>query len=279
MEAYVLFICFAISSSEKWLRVSKTESYGLSRICFEMTRQAIMPSSSEKCLRVSKTESYGISRICFEMMRQATMPSSKAWLCLADEQHKSCLLVSTAIAILRSSLVIQSLWSLCYLKGTGTTGITYPFSGSKEGVFQREKIWGKLWHSRCTFSGVFPDPISITNMIWSVKGEWLLILSVVKLFSDRWNMIARVLAHFLGQKKVCFQVKKFRASCPTLISADVLISAVLIWRNLTSEGWMTPILVLHWNFFLYLMWEYLPDRWNMKADVGGRRLGSGRGKS
>jgi hypothetical protein len=52
-----------------------------------MTRQAKMPSSSEKCLCVSKTESYGLSRICFEMTRQATMPSSKAWLCLADEQH------------------------------------------------------------------------------------------------------------------------------------------------------------------------------------------------
>jgi hypothetical protein len=114
----VLFICFAISSSEmclcvsktesyglsricfemtrqaimpslleKCLRISKTESYGLSRICFEMTRQAIMPSSSEKCLCVSKTEIYGLSRICFEMTRQVTMPSSKAWLCLADEQH------------------------------------------------------------------------------------------------------------------------------------------------------------------------------------------------
>jgi hypothetical protein len=83
----VLFICSAISSSEKCLRVSKTESYGLSRICFEMTCQATMPSSSEKCLRVSKTESYTLSRICFEMTRQATMPSSKAWLCLADEQH------------------------------------------------------------------------------------------------------------------------------------------------------------------------------------------------
>jgi hypothetical protein len=34
---YVLFICSAISSSEKCLPVSKTESYGLSRICFEMT--------------------------------------------------------------------------------------------------------------------------------------------------------------------------------------------------------------------------------------------------
>jgi hypothetical protein len=75
---YVLFICSAISSSEKCLRVSKTESYGLSRICFEMTRQATMPSSSEKCLRISKTESYTLSRICFEMTRQATMPSSKA---------------------------------------------------------------------------------------------------------------------------------------------------------------------------------------------------------
>jgi hypothetical protein len=41
-----------------------------------------------KCLCVSKTESYGLSRICFEMTRQATMPSSKVWLCLADEQHK-----------------------------------------------------------------------------------------------------------------------------------------------------------------------------------------------
>jgi hypothetical protein len=40
-----------------------------------------------KCLCVSKTESYGLSRICFEMTRQATMPSSKAWLCLADEQY------------------------------------------------------------------------------------------------------------------------------------------------------------------------------------------------
>jgi hypothetical protein len=69
---------FVISSSAKCLRVSKTESYGLSRICFEMTRQATMPSSSDKCLRVSKTESYGLSRICFEMTRQATMPSSKA---------------------------------------------------------------------------------------------------------------------------------------------------------------------------------------------------------
>jgi hypothetical protein len=33
-----------------------------------------------KSLRVSKTESYGLSRICFEMTRQATMHSSKAWL-------------------------------------------------------------------------------------------------------------------------------------------------------------------------------------------------------
>jgi hypothetical protein len=41
-----------------------------------------------KCLRVSKTESYSLSRICFEMTRHATKPSSKAWLCLADEQHK-----------------------------------------------------------------------------------------------------------------------------------------------------------------------------------------------
>jgi hypothetical protein len=73
----VLFICSAISSSEKCLHISKTESYGLSRICFEMTRQATMLSSSEKCLRVSKTESYTLSRICFEMTRQATMPSLK----------------------------------------------------------------------------------------------------------------------------------------------------------------------------------------------------------
>jgi hypothetical protein len=77
-ETCVLFICSAISSSAKCLRISKTESYGLSRICFEMTQQATMPSSSEKCLRISKTESYSLSRICFEMTRQATMPSSKA---------------------------------------------------------------------------------------------------------------------------------------------------------------------------------------------------------
>jgi hypothetical protein len=70
-KANVLFICFAISSSENCLRVSKTECYCLSRICFEMTRQAIMPSSSEKSLCVSKTESYGLGRICFEMTRPA----------------------------------------------------------------------------------------------------------------------------------------------------------------------------------------------------------------
>jgi hypothetical protein len=34
----------AISSSARSLRVSKTESYDLSRICFEMTRQATMLS-------------------------------------------------------------------------------------------------------------------------------------------------------------------------------------------------------------------------------------------
>jgi hypothetical protein len=86
-HSIVPFICSAISSSAKCLRVSKTEIYGLSRICCEMTRQAKMPSLSEKCLRVSKTESYGLSRICFEMKRQATMPSLKAWHCLADKQH------------------------------------------------------------------------------------------------------------------------------------------------------------------------------------------------
>jgi hypothetical protein len=31
-------------------------------------------SSKARCLRVSKTESYGLSMICFEMTRQATMP-------------------------------------------------------------------------------------------------------------------------------------------------------------------------------------------------------------
>jgi hypothetical protein len=38
----------------------------------------VISSTAMKCLRVSKTESYGISRICFEMTRQATMPSSSA---------------------------------------------------------------------------------------------------------------------------------------------------------------------------------------------------------
>jgi hypothetical protein len=51
----------------------RADELGISRICFEMTNQATMPSSSEKCLRVSKTESYGLSRICFEMTRQATL--------------------------------------------------------------------------------------------------------------------------------------------------------------------------------------------------------------
>jgi hypothetical protein len=50
----VLFICSAISSSEKCLHVSKTESYGHNMICFEMTRKAAMPSSSEKCLAYPK---------------------------------------------------------------------------------------------------------------------------------------------------------------------------------------------------------------------------------
>jgi hypothetical protein len=97
------YICpvhlFVISSSAKCLRVSKTESYGVSRICFEMTRQATMPSSSEKCLCVSKTESYGLSKICFEMTRQATMPLVEGGLCLADEQHNSQITVACFIDV------------------------------------------------------------------------------------------------------------------------------------------------------------------------------------
>jgi hypothetical protein len=46
--------------------------------CYSCPVHLLVISSSAKCLRVSKTESYGISRICFEMTRQATMPSSKA---------------------------------------------------------------------------------------------------------------------------------------------------------------------------------------------------------
>jgi hypothetical protein len=42
----VLFICLSSARQLKCLRVSKTESYGISRICFEMTRQATMPLSS-----------------------------------------------------------------------------------------------------------------------------------------------------------------------------------------------------------------------------------------
>jgi hypothetical protein len=60
-----------------------------------------MRSLSEKCLRVSKTESYGLSRICFEMRRQATMPSSKAGLCLADEPHNSRYVWEGARAVLK----------------------------------------------------------------------------------------------------------------------------------------------------------------------------------
>jgi hypothetical protein len=94
------------SSSQMCLRISKTESYGLSRICYEMTRQATMTSSSQKCLRVSKTESYGLSRICFEMMRQATMPSLEAWLCLADKKIDPNLILSfwsgTALTLVKN---------------------------------------------------------------------------------------------------------------------------------------------------------------------------------
>jgi hypothetical protein len=42
----VLFICLSSARQLKCLRVSKTESYGISRICFEIRRQATMPSSS-----------------------------------------------------------------------------------------------------------------------------------------------------------------------------------------------------------------------------------------
>jgi hypothetical protein len=42
----VLFICLSSARQLKCFRVSKTESFGISRICFEMTRQATMPSSS-----------------------------------------------------------------------------------------------------------------------------------------------------------------------------------------------------------------------------------------
>jgi hypothetical protein len=60
VEPNVLFICSAISSSEKCLRVSKTESYGLSRICFEMTRQATMPSSKAFVLQMNNTYVYNV---------------------------------------------------------------------------------------------------------------------------------------------------------------------------------------------------------------------------
>jgi hypothetical protein len=52
IRSFLVYLCpvhlqgktAAISSSARCLRVSKTESYGLSRICFKMTRQAAMPS-------------------------------------------------------------------------------------------------------------------------------------------------------------------------------------------------------------------------------------------
>jgi hypothetical protein len=46
LTLFVLFICLSSTRQLKCLRVSKTESYGISRIGFEMTRQATMPSSS-----------------------------------------------------------------------------------------------------------------------------------------------------------------------------------------------------------------------------------------
>jgi hypothetical protein len=87
---FVLFICLSSARQLKCLRVSKTESYVICRI--HVLKWRARPKCLHrqlKCLRVSKTESYGLSRICFEITRQATMPSSKAWLCLADEQHIS----------------------------------------------------------------------------------------------------------------------------------------------------------------------------------------------
>jgi hypothetical protein len=48
----------------------------------------VLLSCSSVCLRVSKTESYGISRICFAMTRQATMPSSSAEVSLRIQNRE-----------------------------------------------------------------------------------------------------------------------------------------------------------------------------------------------
>jgi hypothetical protein len=53
----VLFISLSSARQLKCLRVSKTESYSISRICFEMTRQATMPSlSAEVSSRIQNRE-------------------------------------------------------------------------------------------------------------------------------------------------------------------------------------------------------------------------------
>jgi hypothetical protein len=57
VHTYVLFICLSSARQLKCLHVSKTDSYGISRICFEMTCQATMPSSSaEVSSRVQNRE-------------------------------------------------------------------------------------------------------------------------------------------------------------------------------------------------------------------------------
>jgi hypothetical protein len=100
----VLFICLSSARQLKCLRVSKTESYGISRICFEMTHQATMPSSSAEVSSRIQNREYGLSRICFEITRQATIPSSKAWLCLADEQHIWLITTTVCVLLLRRRL-------------------------------------------------------------------------------------------------------------------------------------------------------------------------------
>jgi hypothetical protein len=73
-----------------------------------------------KYLRVSKTESYGLSRICFEMTRQATMPSSKAWLCLADEQHICVPMIPQQLAAGPAQGWSTEIWNGCGISGTNS---------------------------------------------------------------------------------------------------------------------------------------------------------------
>jgi hypothetical protein len=71
---------------------------------FHLLEKTVAISSKARCLLVSKTELYGLSRICFEMTRQVEGVSVK----LADEQHNRERTDSTKAISQKSNLYIDS---------------------------------------------------------------------------------------------------------------------------------------------------------------------------